>query len=69
MSSQRSVDGRLRRFDVSDLAHHDYIRVVPQDRTQASCKCQAGLGIGLYLTDRIKPEFDGVFDSDDMLVI
>ena len=54
-------------FGVADLAHHDHIRVLTQDRTQRRRKGQADLVIHLRLTDTRQTIFDRVFQRHDIV--
>ena len=51
---------------VTDLAHHDNIGVLAQNRAQTIGKGQIDLGIDLDLPHPIELILDGVLDGDDV---
>ena len=65
---QGRLDGDLRGLLVPDLTDHHLIRVVPQDRPQASCKCQTLLLVDRNLGDPLELILDRVFDGDDLVL-
>ena len=67
MTGQRSFDGCLERLRVADLADHDDVRILAQDRPKTLREREAGLGIGLSLIDAGQPVFDRVFNRRDVL--
>src|SRR5271157_1849096 len=66
---QRGLNGDLRRLVVADFAHHDLVRVVAQDGTQAAGKRQALLFVHGNLRDAAQLVFDGVLDGDDLVLV
>ena len=68
VAGQRRLHRDLRGFRVADLADHDLVRVVAQNRAQAARKGQS-----LFLVDRNLQHagqlvLDRVFDGDDLVV-
>jgi hypothetical protein len=53
---------------VADLAHHDLVRVVPQDRAQAAREGQALLLVHRNLQHAGQLVLDRVLDGDDLVV-
>ena len=58
MSSQRGLDGDLRRLKVACLAHHDAIGILPQKRAQDTCKRQADRFVHGHLHDSFQIVFN-----------
>ena len=54
---------------VADLADHDDVGVLPQDRPQAGGEGLAGLGVDLHLGDVVEVVLDRVLDGDDVLLV
>ena len=67
VAGQRRFDGGLERFDVANLADHDDVGILPQNRAQASRECEAGFVVGLPLIDAAKRVLDRVLDRHDVL--
>ena len=67
VTGQRRLDGDLRRLGVADLAHHDLVGVVAEDRSQAASKRQALLLVDRNLRDAAQLILDRVFDRDDLV--
>ena len=51
MSGNGCLNRDLRRLLVSDLSHHDDVRILSKEGTKSRSKGQAGLDIDLYLID------------------
>ena len=68
VTGQCRLNGDLRRLRIANLAHHDAIRVVAQDRTQATGECQTLLLVDGDLQHAWQLVLDGVFDGDDLVV-
>ena len=68
VSGERGVDRDLRGLDVSDLADHDDVGVLPDDRAQGRRKRQAGPRIDRHLVDARDLILDRVLDRDDVVV-
>ena len=62
--SQRNV----RRFSITNLTHHQNVRVLAQRRAQHTGKIEVDLFVDLYLIDPLQLVFDGVFDRNNFLV-
>ena len=67
VAGQRGLHRDLRRLAVADLADHDLVGVVPQDRAQAACEGQALLFVDRDLQHAGQLVFDRVFDRDDLV--
>src|SRR5215471_3972000 len=65
---QRRVDRDLRRLVVADLADHDLVGVVPQDRPQPARERQPLLLVDRDLRDPPELVFDRVLDRDDLVL-
>ena len=68
VAGQRRLHGDLGGLAVADLADHDDVRVLAQDRPQAGGKGQADLRVDLDLADPGKLVLDRVLDRDDVLL-
>ncbi len=68
VAGERRLHGDLRGFRVADLAHHDLVRIVPEDRTQSARKGQSLLLVDRYLQHPGQLVFHRVFDRDDLVV-
>ena len=66
MPGQRRFNGNLGRFLVADLAHHDDVRVGPQEGSQGLGKSPVNLGIHLDLTQIGLRYFDRILSSPDL---
>ena len=66
MAGEGSLNGDLGRLAVADLAHHDDVRILPQNRAQPVRERELDLGIHLHLTDTLQLILDRVFDRDDV---
>jgi hypothetical protein len=67
VAGQRRLDGDLRGLGVADLADHDDIRVLAQDRAQAAGERQLDLGVHLDLANAAQLVLDRILDRDDVL--
>ena len=67
VAGQRRLHGDLRGFRIADLAHHDLVRVVAQDRAQAAREGQAFLLVDRNLQHARQLVFDRVLDGDDLV--
>src|SRR5258708_5865748 len=67
MSGQRGLHRDLRGFRIANLAHHDLIRVMAQDGSQAARKGESFLLVHRDLQDARKLILDRVFDGDDLV--
>ena len=67
MAGQRRLDRDLRRLGVADLADHDLVGVVPQDRAQAARERQALLLVDRDLRDALQLILDRILDRDDLV--
>ena len=56
----------LRGLVVADLAHHDDVRILPQDRAQAAREGQLGLRVDLRLPHAFQLIFDRILDRHDV---
>ena len=62
VARQRRSHGHLRRIAVANLAQHDDVRVLPQERAQRTAERQPDLLLQLRLVDPFERILDGVFD-------
>jgi hypothetical protein len=60
------VDSNLRRFDVTNLTHHDHVRILAQECFQGRGKCQADLGVHIHLVNTRQVDFRRVFRGGDV---
>ncbi len=67
VAGQRRLHRDFGGFPVADLAHHDLVRVVAQDRAQALGEGQALLLVHRDLQNAGQLVFDRVFDRDDLV--
>ena len=63
---QRSLDRDLRGLVVADLADHDDVRVLAQDRAQGLGEVEVDLGVDLGLADAGQLVLDRVLDRHDV---
>jgi hypothetical protein len=68
MPGQRCLNGNLRRFQIACLAHHDTIRVLPQERTQDPRKRQADGFVHGYLHNSFQIVFDRFFRGQQLRI-
>ena len=66
MPGQRRLHGDPRGLLVADLADHDHVRVLAQDRAEAGGERQANVTAGLHLHHPWQLELDRVLDRDDL---
>ncbi len=66
MPGQRRLHRDLRGLQVADLADHDDVRVLPQDRAQQGGEVQPDLRLDLDLVDARELVLDRVLDRDDL---
>jgi type IV pilus assembly protein PilB len=64
---QRCLHGDRRGLGVADLADHQHVRVLAQQRAQSVGEPEATLDVGLHLVDAAQVVFDGVLDGADVL--
>src|SRR6266700_3455303 len=67
MAGEGRLDGDLRRLLVSDLADHDDVGVLAENRAQRAREVEADLALHLHLLDAGLTILDGVLDGDDIL--
>ena len=68
VAGQRRLDGDLRGLEVADLADHDDVGVLPQDRAQRVGEGEADLRLHLDLVDAGQLVLDRVLDGEDLHV-
>lgn len=66
MPCKRRLNGDFCGFGIADLTDHHYIRVLTQNRTQATGEGHADTGVDLRLTDPFNHVFDGVFNRENV---
>ena len=64
MPGEGGLHCNLRRFQVANLADHDHVRVLPQNRAQGFGKAHVDARIDLSLADAGELIFDRVFDGE-----
>src|SRR5690606_5069243 len=60
------LDRDLGRFQITDLPHHDDIRVLAKEGAQRLGKIQALLGVDVDLVDTFQVDFDRVFSGGNV---
>src|SRR6185369_11009003 len=68
VAGERRLDGDLRRLRIADLAYHDLVGIVAQDRAQAAREGEALLLVHRNLQHPGKLVFDRVLDGDDLVL-
>ena len=68
VAGERRLDGDLGRLRVADLAHHDLVRVVAQDRAQAAREGEPLLLVHRDLQHAGQLVLDRVLDGDDLVL-
>ncbi|GBC76990.1 hypothetical protein HRbin08_00458 [bacterium HR08] len=68
MPRERRLDGDLRRLRIANLADHDLVRVMPQDRAQAPGEGEPFLLVDLDLRHAFQLILHRVLDGDDLLL-
>jgi hypothetical protein len=66
VTGEGRLDGDATGIDIADLAHHDDVRVLPQQRPQGGGELEAGLVVHLKLVDAHQVVLDGVFHGGDV---
>src|SRR6266540_1105074 len=69
VAGEGGLDGDVRRLRVADLADHDLVRVVPQDRAQAAREGEPLLLVHRDLGDALELVLDRVLDGDDLVFL
>ena len=59
MAGERRLDGDLGGLEVADLADHDDVGVLPQERAQRRGEVQPDVLVHLHLVDAGQVELDG----------
>ena len=62
----RCFHGNFCRLFISNLSHHDDVRILPKDRAQAPCKRQASFGIDVGLVNAGEDVLNRVLNRDDI---
>ena len=66
VARERGLDGDFRRFEVSNFADQNDVRVLPQEGAQRGGKVQADLLLHLHLVDALQLELDRIFGRHDV---
>ena len=66
MAGERGLDGDAAGLQVADLADHDDVRVLPQERLQRRGEGQPDLGPHLHLVDAHQVVLDRVLRRHDV---
>ena len=67
MARKRRLNGNLRRFGVADFTDHDFVRVVAQDRAQASREGQSLFLVNGNLRNAVQLILDWIFDCQNFI--
>ncbi len=68
VAGQRGLDGGPRGFFVANLAHHNHVRVLPQQRPQGLRERHPDFRLHLKLVDQRQEVFDRVFHGADVVL-
>lgn len=63
---KRCLDGNFCGFGIADFTDHHHIRVLTQNRAQATGEGHADAGVNLRLTDPFNHVFDRVFNRENV---
>ncbi len=66
MAGQRRLDSNARSLKIANLADHDDVWVLPQDRAQRTRKVEPDGGLDLHLIDPRKLIFDRILDRENL---
>jgi hypothetical protein len=66
VARERGLDRDLGGLEVADLADHDDVRVLPQERAQRGGEVEADLVVHLHLVDAVEVVLDRVFGGGDV---
>ena len=66
MAGQRGLHGVLRGLVVADLADHDDVGILPEDRAQRGAEGDADLGLHSGLIELVVHHLDRIFDGGDV---
>ncbi|MDR8938901.1 hypothetical protein FEP65_05820 [Burkholderia multivorans] len=69
MAGLRGLDGDVGRFGIADLADHDDVRILPQQRAQRGREREAGFFRDADLVDAVELDFGRIFDRADVVGI
>ena len=65
VARHRRPDRNVRRLHIANLAHHDHVRVLPQNVAEPFRECQVDLRFHIDLRHTRQPIFHRLFDRDD----
>ena len=68
MARQRRLDAGLGRFEIPHLAHHDHVRVGPEEGAHGGGEVEADLRLDLDLAESVLGDFHGVLGRPDLPV-
>ena len=66
VAGERGLDRDLGGLEVADLADHDDVRVLPQERAQRGREVQADLVVHLHLVDAVQVVLDRILGGADV---
>ena len=67
VAGERGLHGDLGRLQVADFAHQDFVRILPQDRSQALGERVADVRIDRNLHDAVDLVFHGILGGDQLV--
>src|SRR6516225_3638108 len=67
MPGERRLNCDLRRLDVANFSDHDFVGIMPQNRSKSPCEGKALLLIHGYLRDAANLIFDRILDSENFV--
>src|SRR5690606_8976410 len=68
VTRESRLDGNLRRLGVPDLADHDLVRIVPENRAQTAGEGQPLLFVDRDLGDAPELVLDRILDGNDLVL-
>ena len=66
MAGQRRLNRHLGGFQVTDLAHHDDVRVLPHQRADTTGKVELDIMLHLHLVEAVLDHLDRIFNGADI---
>ena len=66
VAGERRLQRDLRRLAVADLAHHDDVRILPEDVAERLGEAEPDLRLHGDLVERLDDDLDRILDRDDV---